>query len=428
MDDEPTEDEGGEDDAEASVVQFPGPTAHPSRMTDEPADAEEPGEESEEEAPPEQFDLDFGEEEEPETEDAPVSDEETAPADVEAEEIEDVLPVEDFTSDEYVRATTKEYEGLAKAIEEAESEEFTPQAAAVVVPGMESGVVGFEDVTGEEEPVTVEEPSDLPLRIGTALLLAAVFLGGLFAPQRGWLAALAGLAALFALSEYYVTVRSAGFNPMVMIGLVGAVAVLAGAWFAEGDEPYVATAFAVATIAILMLWYVLTGMKRPLENSSMTALGLVWIALLMAFVMPIIRAEDYRALILFIVIVNASADIGAYFVGRGLGRTPLAPVLSPNKTVEGLIGGAILAVGVGAGLATLDYFNVLEIWDAVILSAVIVVFSVSGDLTESLVKRSLGVKDMGSILPGHGGILDRIDGLIFVIPAAYYALRWLEVL
>jgi phosphatidate cytidylyltransferase len=335
-----------------------------------------------------------------------------------------------LTDEHYVRATTRDYEDLARSIEEAEAEDHPQQAFSVSIPGLDPGVVGFEDVTGEQEtvPVETDRPSDLPLRIGTALGLLAVLLSALFAPQRGWLAALVGLFALVAVVELYATVRSAGFNPMVLIGVLGSTTVLAGAWFGGDNGPYAAGAFAVGTLGVLMLWYVLTGMHRPLENGSMTALGVLWIALLMAYAMPIIRADDYRVFILFAVIVNAALDIGSYFVGRGLGRTRLAPVLSPNKTVEGLVGGALLAVGVGVGLAALSYFAVFEIGDALVLSLVIVVFSVLGDLTESLVKRSLGVKDMGSILPGHGGILDRIDGLIFVLPAVYYALSWLDLL
>ena len=177
-----------------------------------------------------------------------------------------------------------------------------------------------------------------------------------------------------------------------------------------------------------MLWYVLTGMRRPLENGALTLLGVVWIAALMSFAMPIINATDYRPLVLFIIIVNTSLDVGSYFIGRGLGRTKLAPVLSPQKTVEGLLGGAIIALGIGAGLSAISYFDTLDVSQAVGLAAVIITFAPLGDLTESLVKRSLGVKDMGSILPGHGGLLDRIDGLILVLPASYYALLWMGII
>lgn len=437
------------DSEDAEVVPFPGPVAHPSSQRIDQGDGPDMDEE--------QFDLDFtgldlADEEEDRTEDSsetPVPDDEAPqvdgdgeepkddqspteappakPFDLEEEDTDRGSSLEDYTSKDYVRATTKEYEGLAKAVEEAESEDHPKQAFAVAVPGMEAGVVGFEDVTGEKKETHTGERSDLPLRIGSALLLAAIFVGALFT-ARGWLAALAVAVVVAALVEFYSTARKAGFNPMALLGLLGAVAVMGGAWFAGGNELLVASGLSAVSVGVVMLWYVLTGMKRPLENGGMTILGVLWVALLMAFTMPIIRAEEYQALVIFIVVVSATMDIASYFVGRALGRTPLAPVLSPKKTVEGFVGGVLVAMGLAIGMSTLDFFDMLEFSDAAILSAVIVGFAVLGDLMESLVKRSLGVKDMGSVIPGHGGLLDRVDGLIFVFPAAYYALLWLDLL
>ncbi|MFQ5967535.1 MAG: phosphatidate cytidylyltransferase [Acidimicrobiia bacterium] len=409
------------DDSDDSVVPFKGPAQHPSNYPSE--EEEQPSE-----GVPEQFDLDFSwMEPDEEAEDAE-GEEEFPTADETTDESEgEPSDQPDADSDEYAAATTSEYEDLARAVDEADEAEHEPQAVAVVVPGIEHGVVGFEDVTGTEaEPEGPEEP-DFLTRVATGVALAAVFVVALIVPQPGVLAALVGIVALGGLLEFYSTVRGAGFNPMVLIGVVGSATILAGSWAAGSDGPYAAAALSAGTIAVLMLWYVLTGMRRPLENGSLTLLGVLWIALAMSFAMPIIHSPDYQPLVLFIVVVNAALDIGSYFIGRGMGRTRLAPALSPTKTVEGLVGGAVIALGIGAGLTAVSYFDVLELSQALILAVVIVVFSPLGDLTESLVKRSLGVKDMGSILPGHGGLLDRVDGLILVLPAAYYALFWMGI-
>jgi phosphatidate cytidylyltransferase len=132
------------------------------------------------------------------------------------------------------------------------------------------------------------------------------------------------------------------------------------------------------------------------------------------------------ALILFVVLVTAGFDVGAYFVGRAFGRRLIAPVVSPQKTLEGLIGGVVAAFGLAAVLSTLPPFNPpITFEGSLLLAGVISLLAPLGDAAESVVKRALDVKDMGSILPGHGGMLDRIDALLFVVPAAYLVLSTL---
>jgi len=123
------------------------------------------------------------------------------------------------------------------------------------------------------------------------------------------------------------------------------------------------------------------------------------------------------------VIGTVSYDVGGYVIGRTTGQSRLTPHISPNKTYEGLIGGMILAIVVTT--LVLNSLPGVDPWtesmtDALLLGIAIAVMAPLGDLTQSLVKRDLGVKDMGSLLPGHGGVFDRFDGLLFVLPAAYY--------
>jgi phosphatidate cytidylyltransferase len=116
--------------------------------------------------------------------------------------------------------------------------------------------------------------------------------------------------------------------------------------------------------------------------------------------------------------------VGALAIGSWLGRRPLAPQVSPNKTWEGLIGGAVVAVALSA--AVTGQVHPWTVPKAALLGLVVAVVAPVGDLCESLVKRDLGLKDMGSILPGHGGVLDRVDGLLFVLPTTFYLVRVLN--
>jgi phosphatidate cytidylyltransferase len=136
-------------------------------------------------------------------------------------------------------------------------------------------------------------------------------------------------------------------------------------------------------------------------------------------------SEDYRPLIIGVVVAVAAMDIAQYFVGRSLGRHQLSPWVSPKKTVEGLVGGVIVALGIGA---LLHFFPPFELTSGLAVGAAVAILVPLGDLAMSAAKRALGIKDMGSILPGHGGFLDRIDGLLFVIPAAWAIFMWAGVL
>jgi phosphatidate cytidylyltransferase len=119
-------------------------------------------------------------------------------------------------------------------------------------------------------------------------------------------------------------------------------------------------------------------------------------------------------------IILWSNDTGAYLSGRALGRTKLFERISPNKTWEGFIGGVLLAMGVAFGLSY--WFGTLTKLEWVMIAAIIGIFGTLGDLVESMLKRSLGIKDSGSILPGHGGFLDRFDGLLIAAPLVYILL------
>ncbi|MDH3540910.1 MAG: phosphatidate cytidylyltransferase, partial [Acidimicrobiia bacterium] len=294
------------------------------------------------------------------------------------------------------------------------------QAVAAAMPGVDTGLVGFEDVTGEVSRV-VDEPGpswlsgDLPARIGSALVLVALLFGSLWA-GGGWFVALVTVVSVLALGEFYSSIRRVGYVPVALFGLLGAVAVMISAWVAGPGG--IAGALTVFTMVIL-LWFSVLVRRNPLENATLTIFGLIWIAGLLGYAAALARFDSFRPLILALVLVAAFFDIGSYFVGRSMGSRQLAPMLSPKKTVEGLIGGALVAVAVAVLLSFLTWFDPITLNGGLLLAAGVVAVAPLGDLAESMIKRSLGIKDMGSLLPGHGGLLDRIDALLFAVPVGY---------
>ena len=126
------------------------------------------------------------------------------------------------------------------------------------------------------------------------------------------------------------------------------------------------------------------------------------------------------AWLLIVLLGTAACDTGAYFVGSAVGRHKLIPHISPGKTWEGLLGGAL--GGIAAALALSGALR-LDTWQAALLGLVVCASAVLGDLTESLLKRAAGVKDSGNLIPGHGGILDRVDSILFVLVAVYWFVK-----
>jgi phosphatidate cytidylyltransferase len=181
----------------------------------------------------------------------------------------------------------------------------------------------------------------------------------------------------------------------------------------------------LATVPLLLLAAMLQPVlgadtQRGMRDLAFGALGFAYIPLLLSFGVLMVRDIPNGAALLFVTAAAASAsDIGAYIVGKSFGRRPLAPALSPNKTVEGLVGnlvGAALAVAV---LSPILSFS--SIVGALVLVVVVSIGAVWGDLFASALKREVGAKDAGRVLPGFGGLLDRIDSFIVAVPIVYYA-------
>lgn len=335
----------------------------------------------------------------------------------------------EVTEQQYMRSITREYQGLAETMAKAEAggEEYEQSAVVAHVPGLETGVVGYGDITGEEDedPEQIEEldrarRSELALRIGTGLAAVLVFFGALYAGPF-WVTLLMGLVSLAAAAELYQALRKAGFAPMALIGLLGAAGMLYAAWV---SGPFGAAAVLMAVVMVSGFWFALGSRSYPLANISVTVLGASWVALPVSFAVPLFRSSDSLALVTALVGFTALNDIAAFSYGRAFGSRSFAPRLSPNKTLEGFLGATVITLLAGLIAGRFGLLEPLTMVSGLVLAAVISALGPIGDLAESAVKRSIGVKDMGSILPGHGGLLDRLDAYLFTIPAAYLVYLW----
>ncbi|GMQ93866.1 MAG: hypothetical protein BMS9Abin12_1346 [Acidimicrobiia bacterium] len=328
----------------------------------------------------------------------------------------------DMSKEDYLDTATKEHESLAELMALADNEDTAQVALAAPIPGLDSTVVGFEDVVEAEGHGRVHaRPSgDLLARIITGVGLV-VALGASLLWRPALVAFALGIFVLGA-GEFYTALVRSGRKPIALFGFIGIIGASLGAFFF--DALWIPVAFLLVTTVLLLFYAVVPGKLDPIGNLGLTITVMVW-AGLGSFAMLIAKPDAYRTLIFGVVVTVAAMDIAQYFFGRALGRHQLAPWVSPKKTVEGLIAGVIVALTIGA---LLDFFKPFELTSGLAIGAAVAVFAPIGDLAMSAAKRSLGLKDMGSVLPGHGGFLDRIDGLLFVIPVAWIIFLWAGIL
>jgi phosphatidate cytidylyltransferase len=226
----------------------------------------------------------------------------------------------------------------------------------------------------------------------------------------------------FALFELLDAVRLKGRRPNIIFGLACCVALLVTAYLRAPDWFLVAAA---ATPAGCLLLALRAGRgASAVDDAAWTILGEAWVGGGGAGAISILAlpSQGLRLLILFL-LVAAGDDIAAYFVGTAFGRHKMAPSISPAKSWEGLAGGVAGALIVAVILIPLG--TDLGPWEALGVGAIVAVLAPLGDLVESLVKRELGIKDSGRMLPGHGGMLDRLDAILFCAPAVFLYLRWI---
>jgi phosphatidate cytidylyltransferase len=275
---------------------------------------------------------------------------------------------------------------------------------------------------------------DMSTAVGMGLLIGAVFVAlDAFAPPYfmvGFAVLIVALAAL----EFFDKTGDRGYQPVQFVGIPAvAIAPAVAYWQAEFGIPLVLT---LAFIASAMTFVAAEGLHSgPLPNMAITNLGVVYLGLLGSYAGLILRFSTVDAgvpgknlgtdTLMLLAIGVVANDVGALFVGSSAGRTPLRPWISPNKTVEGFIGGLLLTVlAVSAASIRSDTWNGRV--NVLVFGVGIGLLAPLGDLTESMFKRNLDIKDFGTLVRGHGGVLDRFDGFLFTLPFAYYLLVTLE--
>ena len=278
---------------------------------------------------------------------------------------------------------------------------------------------------GEPDPGAgpASRPAGSGVRVVTGLgvgILVLLLLKAGPAPTLALCAVVVGLAA----AEVYGVLRRAGYRPATLLGLAASVSVMVGAYLkGESALPLVAT----LTTVFSFLWYLAGVVRaRALRNVSATVAGFMWVGFLGSYAALLLDPAAFpnrhgEAFLLGGLIAAVSYDVGGFVFGSRLGRRPLAPRVSPAKTWEGLIGGMATTFVICTVLVS--QIHPWSFHDGLALGLVAAVVAPVGDLCQSLVKRDLGIKDMGTLLPGHGGLLDRVDAILFVLPATYYLIR-----
>jgi len=248
---------------------------------------------------------------------------------------------------------------------------------------------------------------------GIPLVLGVLWLGG------WWLFAFIAVAAILSLHEFYGMTRD--LRPLVLAGYGGVIAALLGAQL--GGIEWLLAGFLATFLLGFFLFLVSTTRAPATVSISATILGTAWIGFGLGCVLLLRDIPAHSRLVIFTVVIAVWADdTAAYLVGRLVGRHKFSPALSPAKTWEGFVAGTIAAIAVAFFCLYDDRDTFLSIWQAVLLGAVIAVAAALGDLFESALKRDMHVKDSGRIIPGHGGMLDRADALLFAVPAAYFTI------
>ena len=249
--------------------------------------------------------------------------------------------------------------------------------------------------------------------IGLPLVLGAVWVGG------WWLFFLAAAAGLIAFHEYFAVTRP--LRPLPIAGYAGLLCILFGiqlsglVWGVSG------------VLVTLGLAFLLKGVAETRGSATAavgaTVLGAAWIGLGLGFLLLIRDIPEFGRVAVYAVLIAVfTSDTAAYVAGRLLGRHKLAPTISPGKTWEGFVGGSLGAVFAVFIVLYEDRDEFLTIGQSLVLGLVIALAGPAGDLFESLVKRDMGVKDAGRLLGGHGGVLDRIDSLLFASAASFYVI------
>ena len=266
---------------------------------------------------------------------------------------------------------------------------------------------------------------DLPAAIavgvgaGLAVVLSLLFWNWGFVL---FVAAALSLAAI----EIHQALRRLGMRSAIVPIVVGTVAIVVGSYFAGQQQPQevpsntILLAALGLTVMAALIWRMPGGQDNFVRDVAASMFIIGYVPLLGSFASLMLAGDQGTARIVAYALIVVMSDLGGYIVGVLIGKHPLAPRISPKKSWEGL-GGSVL-FGVAAGIAMAVSGLGVPWWVGLVLGLALVAVGVCGDLVESLIKRDVGIKDMSSFLPGHGGVMDRLDSLLLAAPAAWFIL------
>ncbi|MEO9138743.1 MAG: phosphatidate cytidylyltransferase [Jatrophihabitans sp.] len=272
------------------------------------------------------------------------------------------------------------------------------------------------DAAAPTDPPTPKAGRNLPVAIAVGLGLGGLVFASLFV-YRPSFAYLVGAAVLYGCYELGTALRSASIRLTLSPLLVGAVAMLSAAWLRGPSGLVVA---ALITLLGVLIWRVADGAQDYTRDAAASAFVLLYLPMLAGFAVLLAHPDDGGGRVVAFVATVVCSDVGGYAAGVLFGKHPLAPVVSKAKTWEGFAGSVLACSTAGVLFLTLMFHEAW--WKGLLFGLAIVVTATLGDLGESMIKRDVGVKDMGSLLPGHGGLMDRLDSLLPCAAVAYLLL------
>ncbi len=271
-------------------------------------------------------------------------------------------------------------------------------------------------------PPTSPKKFDLRRLYTAAVLIPLVYVIIVLLPAWALTLLLIGVGSIALQELYRMSFQSRRNRPLFVVGLVAFALVLA---HTHVSLTLAEVLLASAISLVIAMFFIPGSREQRWADTLTTFLGLLYVGVTLSTVVSVRSLPTGEWLVLFLAVVTWASDSGAYYTGTLWGKHLLIPSISPKKTVEGVFGGLLLAIA-AALVAQIWFTSQLSLLDALLLGILITISGLFGDLFESMLKRRQGVKDSGGILPGHGGMLDRLDSLLFTAPTFYYYVTWVR--
>lgn len=266
-------------------------------------------------------------------------------------------------------------------------------------------------------PTSSRAGRDLPAAIGVGLGLGILIIASLMFARIGFVAIVLVAAVLGTIELSRALATNGTRVPLVPV-LVGGAVILAGGYYGGVDAVAVGTAL---TVVAILIWRLTDGAVGYVRDVTAGIFVVAYLPILGSFVVLLLAEDDGPWRIVTFIVCTIASDIFGYAAGATLGKHQMAPTISPKKSWEGFVGS--LVGGLAAGVCTVVFALEGDWWVGVVLGVAAVAMATLGDLSESLIKRDLGLKDMGNMLPGHGGVMDRLDSLLAVAPVCWLILE-----